>query len=54
MGYIKEPIGIDFIIGGEPPLTKKDFKEISDFISKRKLLKPSIKSTKSKNSFFAK
>jgi len=36
MGFIKEPDGIDFIIQSKP-LTKKQEKELSDFIAKRKL-----------------
>lgn len=36
MGYIKEPEGIDFIIQSKP-LTKKQEKELSEFIAKRKL-----------------
>jgi hypothetical protein len=36
MGYIKEPEGVDFIIQSKP-LTKKQEKELSDFIAKRKL-----------------
>lgn len=36
MGLIKEPKGIDFIIQSNP-LTEQQEKELSDFISKRKL-----------------
>lgn len=35
MGIIKEPKGVDFIIQS-PPLTEKDKKEISAFISESK------------------
>ncbi len=35
MGHIKEPKGVDFLIKS-PPLTKKEKKEISDFIQKSK------------------
>ena len=35
MGYIKEPEGIDFLIKS-PPLTKKERKDISEFIKKSK------------------
>ncbi|HET7361315.1 MAG TPA: hypothetical protein VFI78_05210 [Salinimicrobium sp.] len=44
MGLIKEPDGIDFVIQSKP-LTKKQEKELSEFISKRKLeIKKEIKS----------
>lgn len=36
MGYIKEPEGVDFVIQSRP-LTKKQEKELSEFIAKRKL-----------------
>lgn len=36
MGFIKEPDGIDFVIQSKP-LTKKQEKELSDFIAMRKL-----------------
>lgn len=36
MGLIKEPEGVDFIIQSNP-LTEKQEKELSEFISKRKL-----------------
>ena len=36
MGYIKEPEGVDFVIQSKP-LTKKQEKELSEFIIKRKL-----------------
>ncbi|MBN2485967.1 MAG: hypothetical protein JXB34_08325 [Bacteroidales bacterium] len=36
MGFIKEPEGVDFVIQSKP-LTKKQEKELSDFIAKRKL-----------------
>lgn len=36
MGYIKEPKGVDFLIQS-PPLTDKERKELSEFITKRKL-----------------
>jgi hypothetical protein len=36
MGFIKEPQGVDFVIQSKP-LTKKQEKELSEFISKRKL-----------------
>lgn len=48
MGFIKEPIGIDFIIQSEP-LTDLDRKEISAYIKSKKedaknaILKNSIK-----------
>ncbi len=35
MGYIKEPEGVDFLIQS-PPLTKKERKDISEFIKKSK------------------
>lgn len=35
MGYIAEPKGVDFLIES-PPLTKKEKKEISEFIKKLK------------------
>ncbi|SFQ34039.1 hypothetical protein [Flavobacterium akiainvivens] len=35
MGYIKEPEGVDFVIESTP-LTKREAKEISDFIKSRK------------------
>ena len=35
MGHIKEPKGIDFLIQS-PPLTKKEKKDISEFIRKSK------------------
>jgi hypothetical protein len=35
MGFIKEPIGIDFIIQSEP-LTDLERKEISDYIKSKK------------------
>ncbi|MHB1921657.1 MAG: hypothetical protein ACYCOO_05415 [Chitinophagaceae bacterium] len=31
MGYIKEPVGVDFVINGKP-LTEKQKKSISSFI----------------------
>ena len=36
MGFIKEPEGVDFVIQSKP-LTKKQEKELSKFIVKRKL-----------------
>jgi hypothetical protein len=36
MGIIKEPEGVDFVIQSNP-LTKKQEKELSDFIATRKL-----------------
>ena len=36
MGYIREPEGVDFVIQSKP-LTKKQEKELSEFITKRKL-----------------
>ena len=36
MGFIKEPDGVDFIIQSKP-LKKKQTKELSEYISKRKL-----------------
>ena len=36
MGFIKEPEGVDFIIQSKP-LSKKQGKELSEFIAKRKL-----------------
>jgi hypothetical protein len=36
MGFIKEPEGVDFVIQSKP-LTKKQEKELSDYIAKRKL-----------------
>jgi len=46
MGFIKEPEGIDFVIQSKP-LTKKQEKELSEYIAKRKLeiKKKSRKST---------
>lgn len=35
MGYIREPEGVDFVIQSKP-LTKKQEKELSEFIAKRK------------------
>lgn len=35
MGFIREPEGIDFVIKSKP-LTEKQEKELSEFISKRK------------------
>lgn len=35
MGFIKEPIGVDFIIQNEP-LTDLERKEISDYIKSKK------------------
>jgi hypothetical protein len=36
MGFIKEPEGVDFVIQSKP-LTKKQEKELSEYIAKRKL-----------------
>ena len=36
MGFIKEPEGVDFVIQSKP-LTKKQEKELSDYIAARKL-----------------
>jgi hypothetical protein len=36
MGFICEPEGVDFVIQSKP-LTKKQEKELSEFIAKRKL-----------------
>ena len=36
MGIIKEPEGVDFVIKSKP-LTKKQEKELSEYIAKRKL-----------------
>ncbi len=36
MGFIREPDGVDFVIKGKV-LTKKQEKELSEFIAKRKL-----------------
>ena len=35
MGFIREPKGVDFVIQSKP-LTKKQEKELSEFIAKRK------------------
>jgi hypothetical protein len=51
MGLIKEPEGIDFVIQSKP-LTEKQEKELSAYISKRKLeiKKKSKKGTYTKQS----
>lgn len=36
MGFIREPDGVDFVINSKP-LTKKQERELSDYIAKRKL-----------------
>ena len=36
MGIIREPEGVDFVIQSKP-LTKKQEKDLSEFIAKRKL-----------------
>jgi hypothetical protein len=36
MGFIKDPVGIDFVIQSKP-LTIKQEKELSEYIAKRKL-----------------
>jgi hypothetical protein len=36
MGYIKEPDGVDFVIQSKP-LSKKQEKDLSEYIAKRKL-----------------
>jgi hypothetical protein len=36
MGFIREPEGVDFVIQSKP-LTKKQEKELSEFIAKRKI-----------------
>jgi hypothetical protein len=36
MGFIREPEGVDFVIQSKP-LSSKQEKELSEFISKRKL-----------------
>ncbi len=36
MGFIREPEGVDFVIQSKP-LTKKQEKELSAYIAKRKL-----------------
>ena len=36
MGFIREPEGVDFVIQSKP-LTEKQKKELSEFITKRKL-----------------
>ena len=36
MGFIREPEGVDFVIKSKP-LTEKQEKELSEFITKRKL-----------------
>lgn len=48
MGYIKEPVGVDFIIQSKP-LTDKEKKEISEFIKadKERLAKLKNRRTKS-------
>jgi hypothetical protein len=47
MGYIKEPEGVDFIIKSKP-LTEKQERELSEFISRRKL---EIKRKSKKNKY---
>ena len=42
MGFIREPKGVDFIIQSDP-LTEKERKEISQFISDYKSKKPKSK-----------
>lgn len=46
MGFIKEPEGIDFIIESKP-LTDKQEKELSEYISMRKLeIRKQLKNTR--------
>jgi hypothetical protein len=51
MGFIKEPEGVDFVIQSKA-LTKKQEKELSEYIAKRKLeiKKKSRKGTYTKQS----
>ncbi len=47
MGFIKEPEGIDLIIESKP-LTDKQEKELSEYISKRKIeIRKQLKKTRS-------
>ena len=47
MGFIKEPEGVDFVIQSKP-LTKKQEKELSEYIAKRK---PEMKKKSRKGAF---
>ncbi len=47
MGFIREPEGVDFVIKSKP-LTKKQEKQLSEFIAKRKL---AIKKNSKKGSY---
>ena len=47
MGFIREPKGVDFFINSEP-LTDKDRKEISQFISDYKLKQKKLNGEKRK------
>lgn len=48
MGYIKEPDGVDFLIQSDP-LTDKERKEISEYISNYKANMASISKAKDKS-----